>query len=130
MPRAGYRLMGRRGRSGSNSPLEPSFAEALADRLFALSTPRRVQILYALIDRPHDVSELVGVLGLEQSAVSHQLRVLREQAFVRVERDGPRRVYALADEHVVAMLREAERNIEHRTAERGLMARVRGSLGC
>jgi DNA-binding transcriptional ArsR family regulator len=119
--------MGRRGRSDSTSPLEPSFAEALADTMFALSNPSRVQILYALMDRPHDVSELVQVLGLEQSAVSHQLRVLREQSFVRVDRDGTRRVYALTDEHVVGLLREAQRNTEHRTAEQGQVARARSS---
>ena len=108
-------------------PLDPKFAEALADTMFALSTPSRVQILYTLLDRPHDVTELVEALGMEQSAISHQLRVLREQALVRVDREGARRVYALADEHVVALLGEAERHVEQRSRGQGLLARVRGS---
>ena len=119
--------MGRRGHLNSASPLEADFAEALADTMFALSTPSRVQILYSLLDRPHDVTELVETLGMEQSAVSHQLRVLREQALVRVDRDGTRRVYALTDEHVVALLREAERHVNERSRGQGLFARVRGS---
>ena len=119
--------MGRRGHLNSGSPLEPAFAEALADIMFALSTPSRVQILYSLLDRPHDVTELVEALGMEQSAVSHQLRVLREQALVRVDRDGTRRVYALTDDHVEALLREAERHVRQRSRGQGLLARVRGS---
>jgi DNA-binding transcriptional ArsR family regulator len=95
--------------------------------MFALSTPSRIQILYSLLDRPHDVTELVEALGMEQSAVSHQLRVLREQALVRVDREGARRVYALADDHVVALLGEAERHVKNRNRGQGLLARVRGS---
>jgi len=85
--------------------------------MFALSTPTRVQILYALLDRPQDVSELTSLLGLEQSAVSHQLRVLREHALVRVERGGTRRVYSLADHHIVALLHQAKGHAEHRRGE-------------
>jgi DNA-binding transcriptional ArsR family regulator len=119
--------MGRRGQPSATSPLDPKLAEALADTMFALSTPSRIQLLYSLLDRPHDVSELVSALGLEQSAVSHQLRVLREHALVRVERDGARRVYALADDHVAALLEDARRSVESRSSERSLLARVRRS---
>jgi DNA-binding transcriptional ArsR family regulator len=119
--------MGRRGYLNAGSPLEPRFAEALADTMFALSTASRVQILYLLLDRPHDVTELVEALGMEQSSVSHQLRVLREQVLLRVDREGARRVYALADDHVVALLREAERHVKQRSRGQGLLARVRGS---
>jgi DNA-binding transcriptional ArsR family regulator len=118
--------MGRRGRSASAtaSPLDSATAEALADAMFALSTPNRIQILFSLLDRPYDVSELVDALGMEQSAVSHQLRVLREQDLVRVERDGSRRVYALADEYVLALLHQARRHVEHRADQRGLLKRA------
>jgi DNA-binding transcriptional ArsR family regulator len=117
--------MGRRGQRSSDSPLDPEFAAALADAMFALSTPSRIQILYALLDRPHDVSELVETLGLEQSSISHQLRVLREQALVRVDRNGARRVYALADEYVIALLHQAQRHIEHQRREARLLTRAR-----
>lgn len=97
-------------------------AERLADTMFALSTPSRVQILGCLLEGPHAVSELIVALGMEQSAVSHQLRVLREHTLVRVERRGRSRVYALYDEHVVALLEEALRHVEQRGKRRSLRA--------
>ena len=120
-------LMGRRGERSSTSPLEARFADALADIMFALSTPSRIQILYSLLDRPHDVSELVEVLGMEQSAVSHQLRVLRDHSLVTASREGSRRVYAIADDHIASLLRQAEHHVRLRNEEQGLLARVRGS---
>ncbi len=93
-------------------------AEQLADTMFALSTPSRVQILGCLLDGPHAVTELMEALGMEQSAVSHQLRVLRDHTLVRAERVGRRRVYALHDEHVTALLEEALRHVEHRNKRR------------
>jgi len=100
--------------------VDARLAERLADTMFALSTPSRVQILGCLLDGPHTVTELMAVLGMEQSAVSHQLRVLREHTLVKVEREGRRRVYALYDEHVVALLEEALRHVEHRSKGRRL----------
>ena len=99
-------------------------AEKVADAMFALSTPSRVLILGCLLDGPHTVSELMDALEMEQSAVSHQLRVLREHRLVRAEREGRTRVYALHDEHVVALLEEALRHVEQRGRDRaGLRSR-------
>jgi ArsR family transcriptional regulator, nickel/cobalt-responsive transcriptional repressor len=100
--------------------VDARLAERLADTMFALSTPSRVQILGCLLDGPHTVTELMSALGMEQSAVSHQLRVLREHTLVKVERHGRRGVYALYDEHVVALLEEALRHVEHRGNRRRL----------
>lgn len=97
-------------------------AEQLADTMFALSTPSRVQILGCLLEDPHSVSELMDALAMEQSAVSHQLRILREHKLVKVEREGRRRVYALYDEHVVALLEEARRHVERRAETRRKLA--------
>jgi DNA-binding transcriptional ArsR family regulator len=101
-------------------------AEQVADAMFALSTPSRVEILYALLEGPQTVSELMEALGMEQSAVSHQLRILREHTLVRVERRGRQRLYSLYDEHVVALLDEAVRHVERRTPAAG---RLRGRRG-
>ena len=106
-------------------------AEKVADAMFALSTPSRVQILGCLLDGAHSVSELVEALGLEQSAVSHQLRVLRDYELVRVERLGRQRMYALRDEYVAALLRDAISHVERRE-ERGFFRRSnlrRGAAG-
>jgi DNA-binding transcriptional ArsR family regulator len=98
--------------------LDAAVAERVADTMFALSTPSRVQILVCLLERPHSVSELIEVLGMEQSAVSHQLRVLREQRLVVAERAGRRHVYTLSDEHVAAFLEDALRHVQERSARR------------
>ncbi len=82
-------------------------ANLIADAMFALSAPSRVQILGCLLDGPLTVGEITARLGMEQSAVSHQLRVLREAALVRVERDGKRRVYALSGDAVRELLTAA-----------------------
>ena len=104
---------------GRSSPrIGERTAEKIADAMFALSTPSRVQILGCLLDGPHAVGELVEILRMEQSTVSHQLRVLREHTLVRVDRVGRQRVYALHDEHVTALLDDALRHVEDRDKHR------------
>jgi DNA-binding transcriptional ArsR family regulator len=87
----------------------------LADTMFALSTPSRVLILGCLMDGPRSVSDLTELLGMEQSALSHQLRILREHTLVRAERVGRRRLYALHDEHVTALLQAGLRHVQERS---------------
>jgi DNA-binding transcriptional ArsR family regulator len=105
--------------------------EQLADTMFALSTPSRVQILMCLLDGPHTVGELMEELEMEQSAVSHQLRVLREHTLVKAERVGRRRLYAVHDEHVVSLLNAALQHVEERagSTRRRAVARRRQATG-
>jgi DNA-binding transcriptional ArsR family regulator len=98
----------------STGPLTTATAQAVADAMFALSTPSRVRILGELRARPRTVGELMAAIGMEQSAVSHQLRVLRDHGLVVAERKGRQRVYALHDEHVASLLDEAIGHIAHR----------------
>ena len=95
----------------SGPPLSETVAERLADAMFALSTPSRVLILGCLLEGPRSVGDLTSLLGMEQSSVSHQLRVLRDHALVRAERVGRQRVYALHDEHVIALLQAGLRHV-------------------
>jgi len=92
------------GQAGGVPLITSAVAERLADTMFALSTPSRVLILGSLLDGPRSVSELTEALGMEQSAVSHQLRVLREHELVRAEKVGRTRLYALYDQHVSILL--------------------------
>jgi DNA-binding transcriptional ArsR family regulator len=78
--------------------------------MFALATPSRLQILGCLRSGPRTVSEIVDEVGMEQSAVSHQLRVLRDHSLLSVRRIGRARQYALRDEHVGVLIDQA---IEH-----------------
>jgi DNA-binding transcriptional ArsR family regulator len=82
-------------------------AQRVADTMFALSTPSRLQILACLRAGPRTVSEIVDAVAMEQSAVSHQLRVLRDHALLDVRRIGRTRQYSLRDEHVAALLDDA-----------------------
>ena len=88
-------------------------AERVADAMQGLSAPSRVLILAQLRERPHSVSELVDAVGMEQSAVSHQLRLLRDIGLVVGTRQGRRVVYSLYDDHVAELIDQAVGHIEH-----------------
>lgn len=66
----------------------------------ALSDFTRFQILSALLDGDKSVSELQEVCHVSQSAISHQLRLLRDRSLVSSRRDGQRVIYSLSDDHV------------------------------
>jgi DNA-binding transcriptional ArsR family regulator len=89
-------------------------AETVADVMFALSAPRRLEILSCLDEGPLTVTQIVDAIQMEQSAVSHQLRVLREHDLVKSERDGKRRLYALYDDAVSELLDAARRHVARR----------------
>jgi ArsR family transcriptional regulator, nickel/cobalt-responsive transcriptional repressor len=109
MTRAGW---GRARPSAGAGHLDAVLAGRLADTMFALSTPSRVLILGCLLAGPRSVSGITESLGMEQSAVSHQLRVLREHRLVRAERAGRRRLYALYDEDVSVLLEAGLRHVD------------------
>lgn len=70
----------------------------------ALSDFTRFQILSALMAGEKSVSELQIVCNVSQSAISHQLRLLRDRGLVTARRDGQRVIYSLADEHVTTLI--------------------------
>ncbi len=69
-----------------------------------ISEPSRLKILFALRQGEMCVYHVIEAVGGTQSAVSHQLRVLRDSRMVKARRDGQNIVYSLADEHVLAVL--------------------------
>lgn len=87
--------------------------QRLADVFKALGDPTRVRIILALQVGELCVCDLAEVLGMSQSAISHQLRVLRELHLVRNRRDGKEVFYSLDDEHVISMLAEAADHVKH-----------------
>src|SRR4051794_18768649 len=93
--------------------LDPEFAALVAQTMHALATPSRVRILGRLGDRPRSVNELADAVGMEASAVSHQLRVLRHLGLVIGRREGRRIVYDLYDDHVGELLEQAISHVEH-----------------
>ncbi len=86
-----------------NMPAEEETARVAA--LFkAISEPCRLKILFALRQGELCVLHIVEAAGGTQSAVSHQLRLLKANGIVRSRREGQNIIYSLADEHVVAVL--------------------------
>lgn len=110
--------------------LDAAFADVVAETMQALATGSRVRILGQLRAGPRAVGELAEVVGMEPSAVSHQLRLLRHLGLVVGQRDGRRVVYELHDEHVGQMVEEAVSHVEHlriaaqRSARTGARARA------
>ncbi len=79
-------------------------------KMFGDST--RVKILYALYNQELCVCDIAKLLDVTQSAVSHQLRVLKNGKLVRFRREGKTLYYSLADEHVVRILAQGMEHIE------------------
>lgn len=90
-----------------------TFADVAA--LFdALGDPTRVRLLAALATGPLCVCDLAAVLGMTQSAISHQLRLLRALGLVRARREGRIVWYALDDDHVRTLLDMGMDHVGHR----------------
>ena len=84
----------------------------LADlfRIFADST--RIKILYVLFASEMCVCDIAQLLGMTQSAISHQLRALKQAKLVKYRREGKVVFYSLADHHVVTILAQGIEHIE------------------
>lgn len=89
---------------------------ALAETFRMLGDPTRVRILDTLSHGELCVCDLAAVLSLSQSAVSHQLRLLRGLRLVRARREGRMVFYALDDRHVVDLLQQGLRHVEEPVA--------------
>ena len=79
----------------------------VADLFKAFSDTTRIKILFALMEHGLCVADLAEAIGASQSAVSHQLRTLKQARLVRPQRDGKNVVYSLSDDHVFTMLAQA-----------------------
>ncbi|MFJ4408309.1 ArsR/SmtB family transcription factor [Streptomyces sp. NPDC088910] len=88
-------------------------AADVAATLQALATPSRLHILARLQEGPCAVGDLADAVGMEASACSHQLRLLRNLGLVTGERHGRSIVYALYDNHVAELLDQALYHVEH-----------------
>ena len=93
--------------------LDAGTAARVAQILQALASPSRLRILARLRQGPCPATELAGAVEMEQSACSHQLRLLRGLGMVVGERRGRSVVYALYDDHVAHLLDQAVHHAEH-----------------
>jgi ArsR family transcriptional regulator len=96
----------------SSAPTEDQLA-VVVETFQALADPTRAKILYALIRHPLCVRDLALIAGVSESAVSHQMRLLRDRRIVKAHRHGTIITYHVDDAHVAALFREAEYHADH-----------------
>jgi len=94
-------------------PLKESTSTHLADLFSALSDPTRLRIISVLLDGEMNVGEIAAQLEMTESAVSHQLRGLRQMKLVRARKNGRQVYYALDDDHVEKLYRMGLEHVEH-----------------
>ena len=95
-------------------PLSDASAAALAETFRALGDLTRVRMLDALARSELCVQDLAARLNLTESAVSHQLRLLRNMRLVRTRRAGRMMFYALDDQHIVGLFEQGLEHVEER----------------
>jgi len=103
------------GVQGHSTPpaIDQELARVVAERMQMLASPSRVRILGHLKQGPCSVGALADAVGMEGSAVSHQLRALRHLGLVIGERRGKQVFYGLHDSHVAELLDQAIFHVQH-----------------
>src|ERR1043165_4048981 len=86
--------------------------EALADTFRVLGDPTRVRTLDAPSAGELCVCDIAALVGISESAVSHQLRLLRGMRLVRPRRGGRLVYYAVDDQHILELLKQASTHVE------------------
>jgi DNA-binding transcriptional ArsR family regulator len=94
--------------------LSPKYVGGLAAFFKVVGDDTRVKIIYALAERELCVNDLAAALGMSQSAVSHQLKLLRMENQVKARRTGKNIFYSLDDQHVLEILEAALTHIRHK----------------
>lgn len=90
-------------------------AEELAETFRVLGDPTRVRLIDALSAGELCVCDLAAAVGLSESAVSHQLRLLRAMRLVRARRAGRLVYYAIDDGHILDLFVQGRRHVQERS---------------
>ena len=85
--------------------------ESLAELFKVFGDPTRIRILFVLFETEVCVCDLARALNMTQSAVSHQLRILKQSRLVKNRREGKSMFYSLADDHVRTMIAQGREHI-------------------
>ncbi|MBO8164379.1 MAG: helix-turn-helix transcriptional regulator [Brevibacillus sp.] len=99
--------------TNEHAGLPPETVQEVALIFKALADPTRIRILYLLSQKACTVTHITEVLGLSQSAVSHQLSFLRNLRLVTYRRVGNTFVYTCDDDHVITLLRQTIDHVQH-----------------
>jgi len=84
----------------------------LADLFKVFADSTRIRILYSLLETEKCVGDIAEELEMSQTAISHQLRILKQSHLVRCRRDGKQMYYSLADDHVKVILAAGLEHVE------------------
>jgi ArsR family transcriptional regulator len=86
----------------------------LSETFKVLGDTTRLKIIYALSQVELCVCDIAALFGLTESAVSHQLRILRNMRLVKYRRDGKKAYYNLDDEHIDNLFKEGLKHVEEK----------------
>lgn len=103
----------------ASRPLDRSEADEIAQVMRLFASASRLRLLGALMVGSRTVEQLAAEVGMEQSAVSHQLRLMREAKLVAATREGRHARYRLHDHHVTELLAAVRHHLEHVHAPTG-----------
>ena len=87
----------------------------LADLFKVFGDSTRIRILFVLFEAEVCVCDLASALNMTQSAISHQLRILKQNKLVKSRREGKSVFYSLADDHVRTIINQGREHIEEET---------------
>ncbi|WP_414530372.1 ArsR/SmtB family transcription factor [Nodularia chucula] len=87
-------------------------AQQMAEFFNALADPSRLRLMSALANRELCVCDLAAAVKVSESAVSHQLRILRSQRLVKYRREGRNVYYSLADHHIISLYQEVSEHLK------------------
>ncbi len=92
-------------------PMESELYE-LADLFKVFGDSTRIKVLYLLFENEMCVHDIAQILNMTQSAISHQLRILKQNRLVKFRKEGKNVLYSLADEHVFTILHQGMEHVE------------------
>ena len=95
-----------------NKMPEESELYDLADLFKVFGDSTRIKILYVLFENEVCVYDIASILNMTQSAISHQLRILKQNRLVKFRKEGKTVLYTLADEHVFTILSQGIEHVE------------------
>lgn len=87
--------------------------QLLSNTFKSLADPTRLKIIYILSMLPLCVCDIANILGMTQSAISHQLRILRDMNLVKFKKEGKLVIYSLDDDHVLELFKQGLDHIRH-----------------
>ena len=97
--------------------LSDTYVSRLSSFFKVIGDESRVKIIYALSLREMCVNDIAAALGMTQSAVSHQLKLMKSEGHVKARRSGKNMFYSLDDEHVVDIMEEGLKHVVHKLHE-------------